>query len=64
MLLYAHRQNGENNVYDDLFIGFCQVGTIPQGLPPFSVPKHFGNVPDLILTAMLITGVAILVSQV
>lgn len=38
------------------------VGTIPQGLPQFSVPKHFGNVPDLIGTAFVISGVAILES--
>lgn len=38
------------------------VGTIPQGLPSFSVPKHFDNVPDLIGTAFLISGVAILES--
>eukprot|EP00250_Pteridium_aquilinum_P010842 c19665_g1_i1 orf=603-2636(+) len=38
------------------------VGTIPQGLPKFSVPKHFDKVGELIGTAFLITGVAILES--
>ncbi|XP_019080100.1 probable sulfate transporter 4.2 isoform X2 [Vitis vinifera] len=38
------------------------VGEIPQGLPKFSVPKSFGYAKDLIPTALLITGVAILES--
>ncbi|KAI5081938.1 hypothetical protein GOP47_0001681 [Adiantum capillus-veneris] len=38
------------------------VGAIPQGLPQFLVPKHFDKVPDLIGTAFLISGVAILES--
>lgn len=38
------------------------VGSIPQGLPQFSVPKNFGVIPELIGTALLITGVAILES--
>ncbi|KAI3751393.1 hypothetical protein L2E82_22479 [Cichorium intybus] len=38
------------------------VGDIPQGLPPFSIPKEFGHFKSLIPTAMLITGVAILES--
>ena len=39
-----------------------QVGDIPQGLPKFSIPKEFGHAKSLISTAMLITGVAILVN--
>ncbi|KAI7748550.1 hypothetical protein M8C21_008480 [Ambrosia artemisiifolia] len=38
------------------------VGDIPQGLPPFSIPKDFSYVKSLIPTAFLITGVAILES--
>ncbi|KAD4586063.1 hypothetical protein E3N88_23664 [Mikania micrantha] len=38
------------------------VGDIPQGLPPFSIPKDFSNVKSLIPTSFLITGVAILES--
>ncbi|KAI3500265.1 hypothetical protein L1887_36084 [Cichorium endivia] len=38
------------------------VGDIPQGLPPFSIPKEFGHFKSLIPTAMLITGVVILES--
>ncbi|XP_009778471.1 sulfate transporter 4.1, chloroplastic [Nicotiana tabacum] len=38
------------------------VGDIPQGLPKFSVPKHFDHVKSLIPTTVLITGVAILES--
>lgn len=38
-----------------------QVGEIPQGLPTFSIPKNFGYAKSLIPTALLITGVAILV---
>ncbi|KAK9282914.1 hypothetical protein L1049_011139 [Liquidambar formosana] len=38
------------------------VGDIPQGLPKFSVPKHFGYAKSLIPTTLLITGVAILES--
>lgn len=55
-------------VVGTLFVWFVNplditlVGTIPQGLPHFSVPKHFENVPDLIGTALLISGVAILES--
>lgn len=41
-----------------------QVGEIPQGLPKFSVPKSFGYAKDLIPTALLITGVAILVREI
>lgn len=39
-----------------------QVGNIPQGLPKFSIPKGLGHATSLIPTAMLITGVAILVT--
>lgn len=38
------------------------MGDIPQGLPKFSVPKAFEYAQSLIPTAILITGVAILVS--
>ncbi|KAI3783364.1 hypothetical protein L1987_42443 [Smallanthus sonchifolius] len=38
------------------------VGDIPQGLPPFSIPKDFSHVKSLIPTSFLITGVAILES--
>nr|XP_043616940.1 sulfate transporter 4.1, chloroplastic-like [Erigeron canadensis] len=38
------------------------VGDIPQGLPPFSIPKNFSHVKSLIPTSFLITGVAILES--
>ncbi|XP_052623164.1 sulfate transporter 4.1, chloroplastic [Lactuca sativa] len=38
------------------------VGDIPQGLPPFSLPKEFSHFKSLIPTAILITGVAILES--
>ncbi|PWA96548.1 sulfate transporter 4.1 [Artemisia annua] len=38
------------------------VGSIPQGLPSFSIPKEFGHVKSLISTTFLITGVAILES--
>ncbi|KAK1421719.1 hypothetical protein QVD17_24277 [Tagetes erecta] len=38
------------------------VGDIPQGLPPFSIPKDFSHVMSLIPTSLLITGVAILES--
>lgn len=38
-----------------------QVGDIPQGLPNFSIPKSFGYAKSLVPTALLITGVAILV---
>eukprot|EP00249_Psilotum_nudum_P008382 c21236_g1_i1 orf=334-2367(-) len=38
------------------------VGSIPQGLPHFSVPLHFSESSDLLGTALLITGVAILES--
>ncbi|KAL4556851.1 hypothetical protein LXL04_035016 [Taraxacum kok-saghyz] len=38
------------------------VGDIPQGLPPFSVPKEFSHFKSLIPTSLLITGVAILES--
>ena len=37
------------------------MGDIPQGLPQFSVPKAFSYAKSLIPTALLITGVAILV---
>ena len=37
------------------------MGDIPQGLPKFSVPKSFEYAQSLIPTALLITGVAILV---
>ncbi|KAI3720717.1 hypothetical protein L2E82_31710 [Cichorium intybus] len=36
------------------------VRDIPQRLPPFSIPKEFGQFKSLIPTAILITGVAIL----
>jgi len=39
------------------------VGDIPQGLPKFSVPKAFEYAESLIPTALLITGVAILVQS-
>ena len=35
---------------------------IPLGLPKFSAPKSFGYAKDLISSALLITGVAILES--
>ncbi|KAI3757978.1 hypothetical protein L6452_05524 [Arctium lappa] len=38
------------------------VGDIPQGLPPFSIPKEFSHLKSLIPTSLLITGVAILES--
>jgi hypothetical protein len=37
------------------------VGEIPQGLPSFSIPRGFDHAESLIPTAVLITGVAILV---
>lgn len=42
-------------------LGMFQVGEIPQGLPNFSIPKSFECAMSLIPTAILITGVAILV---
>ncbi|XP_010905703.1 sulfate transporter 4.1, chloroplastic isoform X2 [Elaeis guineensis] len=38
------------------------VGEVPQGLPKFSIPRGFQHVKSLLLTAALITGVAILES--
>lgn len=36
------------------------MGNITHGVPPFSVPKEFSHFKDLISSAMLIAGVAIL----
>ncbi|KAM5551649.1 hypothetical protein ABKV19_026478 [Rosa sericea] len=46
----------------DLIQNYGKLGRrhIPQGLPSFSIPKAFGYATSLIPTALLITGVAIL----
>lgn len=53
----------DNYITSSLHFLSAQVGEIPQGLPKFSIPRGFDHLMSLMPTAVLITGVAILVKK-